>query len=329
MQPLNSIFKAILLFAVSILTADAPQWGHLFPSSPCLNAPCDPQQMFWKTEASVLAWQGREEGLEIALDDHSLVNLDFKWEPGFKIAVGADFPVRGWIAKVQWTYFHSESKKSISGNLTPIWVLPNSSPPFSYTSAKAAWTLFVNDVDIELGYQPFLSPAMALRWHFDIKVITVDQHFHVDYLNAADSAHTHISNQSIGAGPRVGFDSKWFLGKGFSLLAHFSGSLPLWHYRICRSDLDEVATGGIALNFRQRFWTFRSILEAALGFGWDTCLGCRSQFPFGLALAYELQYFPEQNMMSRLVNPGVLSQVFEPRGDLHLHGATFNLHFGF
>ncbi len=325
MRQLNSIFRNLLLIAASLLAADPCDYGQLYPSSPCLICP---NEMFWNTEMSVLAWQAREEGLEFALKNGSLVDVDFKWEPGFKVSFGADFPVRGWDAIIKWTHFHSESHESASDELIPIWVLPNT-PPASYTSAKGTWTLLVNGFDFELGYHPFLSPAMALRFHFDIKLETVDQHFHIDYLNGASSASTHMSNRSIGAGPRIGLDTKWVLGKGFSLLANFAGSLPLWHYRIQRNDLDEGLTGDITSNFRQRFWIFRALIETALGLGWDTCLGCRSQFPLGISAAYEFQYFPEQNMMGRLVNPGVLNLVFEPRGDLHLHGATFNLHFGF
>jgi len=225
----------------------------------------------------------------------------------------------------------------------PLWLHPSANifTQLLYGRAHGSWQLNLNEVDVELGYCPFLSPDLSLRFIAGVKVVSIDQHFHAAYsdgfsdgANTLISANTSINNDSMGTGPRFGFDSKWRVGSGFSLLASIVGSLPLYHYRINRTDSD-VGFNVIDLTktvdsfFKQAFWTFRPVLEASIGLGWDMCFGCRSQYPFGINASYEFQYLAEQNMMAMLVNPGMLPLTFEPRGDLHLHGATITFHFGY
>lgn len=295
--------------------------------------------MFWIADVSFLAWQAIEEGLEFALQNNALptpnsLNVngelaapDFKWDPAFKVNLGMIFSDRAWDTEFRWTYFHSSPDRTIHGTLIPIWAFPNAAP-FTFGTARGNLELNFNSLDVETGYHPFLTPAFSLRFLAGLKIATIHQTFFVHYSNgtAIEYANTTLTNRAIGCGPRLGFESKWRLGKGFSFLGSIAGSLPLWHFRVTRTDHDPNILQSLS---RERFWTFRSILETALGFGWDTCFGCRNQYPFGVNASYELQYYSEQNMMAMLVNPGLLSQTYMPRGDLILHGATFTFHFGF
>ena len=383
MRRLNLISSALLL--ANLLTADpcsapnccppgalnAPScsckqyegvFRKLFPSTPCLDCPCDPCSIIWTADVSVLAWQAIEEGLDFALENNplpissttnvngSLVGIDFNWEPAVKVNLGFEIPSRSWNANVRWTYFHTRSSHTAnletnvdSTGLLPLWAFPNANiaTQFLYGKAEGVWQLNLNAVDVEMGYSPFLSPALALRFIAGVKVVSLDQHFHVAYsegfsdgIDTLLSAKTTLNNEAMGTGPRIGFDSKWHVGKGFSLLGSIAGSLPLYHYRINRTDADlgfntTVLEKTVGSFFKQAFWTFRPVLETSIGLGWDTCFGCRSQYPFGFNASYEFQYLAEQNMMAMLVNPGVQNLAFEPRGDLHLHGATFTFHFGY
>lgn len=335
--------------------------GRLFSATPCIDQPAEPCGMLFIADVSLLAWQAIEEGLCFALKNDPLpipsnVNLngkliapDFSWEPAVKGTIGMIFSERAWDAEFRWTYFHSNSSRSInaaavanSAGLIPLWAFPNANraTQFLYGSAKGALEFDFNGFDIEMGYNPFLSPWLSCRFVAGLKVAQINQDFHVRYSDGFNdgtiqlvNANADLSNHAIGTGPRLGFESKWRLGEGISLLGSIAGSLPLWHFRVGRSDTDlnlDLGTNQlIDATFRERFWIFRSILETSLGFGWDTCFGCRCQYPFGIHASYEIQYYAEQNMMAMLVNPGLLSQAFKPRGDLVLHGATFTFHIGF
>lgn len=348
-----SVFFAAALFARD----PCCPVGTLFPAVPCIEQPCSPCGMFWTTDVSLLVWQAREEGLNFALKNEplpiaasvnvngDLVGVDFKWEPAVKVDFGTAFSTRAWDTQLRWTYFHTHSSRTLhadSASLMPLWAFPNAdiATQFLYGTARGTLELNFNAFDIEMGYHPFLSPALSIRFNTGLKVASINQDFTVIYSDGFNdgtaqlvTAQAALTNESIGAGPRIGFASKWRLRQGFSLLASLAGSLPLWHYRVTRTDTDRGINTGIPSTvdafIKERFWTFRSILETSLGLGWDTCFGCRRQFPFGVAANYELQYFAEQNMMAMLVNPGISNQVFHSRGDLHLHGATLTFHFGF
>lgn len=353
-------FFAATLFAATPSNPSDPSlfcYPSLFPAVPCVEPSCGPCGLFWTTDVSLLVWQAREEGLNFALKNEplpitaninvngDLVGVDFKWEPAVKIDVGATFAAQAWDTQLRWTYFHTHSSRTLhadSPSLIPLWAFPNANiaTQFLYGTARSAFELNFNAFDIEMGYHPFLSPALSIRFNAGLKVASIDQDFTVTYSNGFNenttqlvTAKAALTNKSIGAGPRISFDSKWRLSQGFALLTSLAGSLPLWHYRITRTDTDQGINGGtpnaIEAFTKERFWTFRSILEASLGLGWDTCFGCRHQFPVGVAAYYELQYFAEQNMMAMLVNPGISNQAFYPRGDLHFHGATLTFHFGF
>ncbi len=327
------------------------QYGTLFPAAPCIDSPCAPCGMFWTADVSLLAWQAIEEGLNFALQNEPLpivadvnvnghlVGIDFNWEPAARISFAAVFPSRAWDSQFRWTYFHTDSSgnaKDASTGLIPLWAFPNSAEQTLFSKAHGSLEINLNEFDIEMGYNPFLSPALSLRFTAGLKVAEIDQTFSMKYSEGIqnqttliETAHAKITNNAIGAGPRIGFESKWRVGSGFSLLGTIAGSLPLWHFRVNRTDADLAASGSTESFMKGRFWIFRAILETSLGLGWDTCFGCRCQYPFGVAANYEFQYLAEQNMMYRLVNPGLMSQVFQTRGDLHLHGATLNFHFGF
>ncbi len=335
--------------------------GKLFSATPCIQNPCSPCEIFFITDVSILAWQAIEAGLDFALENKPLplagnlnvnghlVGPDFGWEPAFKMNLGMLFAERAWDAGFRWTYFHGRSSKTVeraplpnSSGIIPLWAFPNAdvATQFLYGHASGQWGLNFNGFDIEMGYNPFLTPLLSFRFLAGLKVAQMNQEFHVRYSDGFNdgaiqlvSANADLTNKAIGAGPRLGFESKWLLGKGFFLQGSIAGSLPLWHYRVTRADADQNIRNGvlqtIQSSFRDRFWTFRSVLETALGFGWDTCFGCLCQYPFGLYASYEFQYYPEQNMMAMLVNPGLLSYAFMSRGDLIFHGVTTTFHFGF
>lgn len=337
------------------------QTGKLYSAVPCQS--CTPCSAVWTGGFSLLAWQAREEGLAFAFDnspeassasvniDGKLVDIDFNWEPAFKIDLGCLFPDRSWDFSSRWTYFYTHSTHTAhaspnadSTGLFPLWVLPsgNTAPLQLYGTARGSWQLHLNEIDLEMGYHPFLTPALSIRFDGGLKLLSADQRFRVDYSDGITAGGVHLvsaqavlHNKALGIGPRLGFDSKWRLGKGWSLIGNLAGSLPLCSFKIHRNDYDvsERLPAGTASFvdsfFKQSVWVFRPVLEAALGFGWDACFGCRKQYAFGLQANYELQYFWEQNLMGMLVNEAIIHQVFQPRGDLQLHGATLAFTFGY
>lgn len=337
---LRSHFKWLFWITpfTSILGAPIEE-GVLYSSFPCA-----PSTYAFSLDTTLLYWQAREDGLNFAFEnspnsvqantnvDGKFTQVDFKWEPAFKLKLGAEFPKRAWDFLIQWTYFHTNTtttKESAQGFL-PLWAFPKGTGvQTSFQEASSHWNLNFDTFDIEMGYAPKLSPFFSLRLIAGLKMLIIDQNYDVYYQNPTISEETKMTNNMVGAGSRIGFSSKWSINKGFSFITSMVGALPLWHYKVSRIDVDQNQEQTTNSFSKGRFWTFRPVIETLIGFSWDTCLGSKCQYPFGVSARYEFQYFLESNMLEMLVNPGITSLVYLPRGDLQMQGASLNFHFGF
>lgn len=339
----------------------------LYSAWPNACSPCPPIGWAGTFDVSFLYWQAQEDGLDFAVKNNptltpastlyanmngEFIGLNFHWEPALKVNANLIFP-NGWDLDARWTTYYSRSKHMTSytspnafttSGLYPLWVLPGSyaATPAVYGQARGLWNLHLNTLDLELGANTFLSPRLSLRFHGGLKAISIQQKYRVKYLNGISAggvqmlpSRAAMSNDCCGMGPRIGFNSKWYVRKGWSIAADLAGSLTLNRFKMKRSDSDRaVDTGGSPSflqdsSFRESVYAFRPNLETLLGFAWDTCYGCNCLYTFGFQAAYELQYYWEQNMLPQLVSTPLSFLDFPSRGDLHCHGLTATLRFGF
>lgn len=279
------------------------------------------------------------------------VGMKFDFAPGTRVNLGIDFP-KNWVMDFTWTYFYSHSAHgtsepvSLRGNgLFPLWLLPSAYliTPQVYSSAHGDWKIHFNTADWDLASSWFLTPKLSLRFNAGLKVLWINQDFSVKYANGPISAgnlqplsaHAQMSNKAFGVGPRIGFTTQWGLTKGWSILGKIAGALPLYEVRTERTDFDVTVNTSNSIasvaqsKFREKIYHYRPNLECMAGFSWDRCFGRRNQFAFGWDIAYEVQYFWEQNLMPLLVADPLLNMGFSSRGDLTLQGATFNFRFGY
>lgn len=344
---------------------DSKGFGTFYSAWPNVCYPCPPTGWGGSIDISYLYWQAQEDGLDFAVKNNPLltpsdnvyadmngrlIGLDFKWEPAFKINASLLFP-NGWDLDARWTCYynrssHSTASSAVVANTTsglyPLWALPQSyvATPTLFGRAVASWSLHFNTIDLELGANPFLTPRLSLRVHGGLKGIAILQKYHVKYMEGITiggitmlPSTSALKNNCYGLGPRVGFDSKWYLSKGWSIAADLAGSLTLNSFKMRRSDFDNAVGSENAFieesKYKERIYSFRPNLEGLLGFAWDKCYGYRRQFTLGFLAAYELQIYWEQNLMPQLVSQQVAFLDFPSRGDLHLHGLTATLRLGF
>lgn len=331
-----------------------------------MGGKCFPDSYGAALEMSFLIWEGREDGLDFALKNNPrltpasnlaadvngrLKGFHFAWEPAFKLNFEQAFS-NSWDFDMRWTYYYSRSTASdyattnaaTGSGLLPIWVLPQSdlASPNVFGKARGIWHLHLNTADLELGYLPFLTDKLSLRLHAGVKGISISQQFTVLYSNGINDgsitllpSKAALRNRCLGAGPRFGCNSEWRLKKGWSILADGAASFTLCVFNLKRKDFDQsILDNGLTLNeeqskFHESFYAFRPNLEGLLGIGWSSCYGCRKQFSFEFKGAYEVQYYWEQNMMRQMASEPISFSAFSMRGDLHCHGITTTLRFGF
>lgn len=329
------------------------------PSS-LLKEPCAGGR--FKTDATFLFWQASEDGLAFAASNQprfpsaintptdiaaNLVDLDFAWEPAFKILLGYHFANPDWDLNTRWTYFYSKSQRAIQRNLSdagaglfPLWIpqqaLLTAHP--TYGAAKGSLLLHFNTLDFELAYTGGVSKALYLKLHGGLKAILIDQELRVGYADGfSDGFSEQISSSAQaesncqGLGPRIGFGSKWLFPKGCSIIAEMAASFALSQIDTNREDNAIGAIDGeiqnISIKLYESFWVWRPLLEAKIGFQWSLCFGNNRMF--GLEAAYEVQHYWEQNMMTRYADDAVFYAVFNTRSNLILQGLSLTASLGY
>jgi hypothetical protein len=335
---------------------DLPQNATLCPVMPA-------HQWSGIAELSLLAWQAREEGLVFAVKNNpnsALVSDDlnvngilnaphFSWAPGLKLNFDVGF-TNTWDLDVRWTTYYSKSSNSLhattnsttGSGIFPIFYLPTAyaTTPTLFGKAHGIWQVHLNTGDIELGIAPRITPRLNLRFHGGLKYTSIFQHFSATYSNGLTEASITpltsrgaASLQYKGGGPRIGLQSDWKLSRGWSILANCAGTISLGQFQYNRDDSDAAVNGGTSYlqtaTFHESVYVFRPIFEILMGFNWAMTYGKRDQNSFNLDLAYEVQYYFSQNMISQLAAQQMAFDAFQSRADLHFHGVTLNFRFGF
>ena len=313
-----------------------------------------------KAELSLLAWQAREDGLVFAVKNNpdfpsdtvdmngTLSTPHFSWSPALKLNFDVGF-TNTWDLDLRWTSFYSKSTNSIhaettssGGGIYPIFYLPTAyiASPTVFGKARSVWQVHLNTVDIELGIQPQLTSKINLRLHGGLKAAWIFQHLSASYSEGitvggvtALPSRAAFEHQFTGGGPRIGVQSAWKLRQGWSLLASCAGALELGRFKSNREDSDNAVDSPTTYvrqsTFHEAVYVLRPVFEMLTGFGWDMTYGKRDQCAFGLQVAYEVQYYWAQNLMSQLATQQMSFTAFQSRGDLHFHGITLNFRFGF
>ena len=180
-------------------------------------------------DATFIYWQAYEDGLEFGLVENSSERespiifgetgpnggyaisgifkdkkLDFKWEPGFKVGIGAIFGERDqWDLFLNWTWLQSKASASFTGtqnsvaDLSPDVIL-SGAPVVGYNqyvvpswgsialggparSASSHWLLHYNTIDLELGRNFFLETNLTVRPHIGLRGAFIHQSIKANY----------------------------------------------------------------------------------------------------------------------------------------------------
>ncbi len=282
---------------------------------------------------------------------------DFAWRPGFKFDLGYDFAFDGWDLDSRWTYYRGESthlKKHIASQISPqglgvvpLWFYPFytvlSPNQIRFFHGRMSWRHYFNSIDLEIGRLSALSKQLPMHLFAGLKGAWMHQYYRIEYeqgttidailpgtpgtvpFSLLESTIT-FKNKTWGAGPRVGFDSKWKLRWGISLLAN--GALSLLYSKIetnrGQNDLNLNTSTSTVTPFHMHLQTsshqLKPVVEGKLGLDWETCICRRSMI--GFSIAYELQYWWAQNELRRNYSHVEPGGMFPERGDLQMHGLT-------
>ena len=332
---------------------EVPKTGGVF---------CDASFLIWQSKMWGFEFAGKstdptnEDSPSITLQEKAFVP-DFAWRPGFKVDVGYDFSFDGWGLDSRWTYYQGETthlKKHIDLQINPtgLGVVPLWFYPFytvlapneiRFFEGVMSWRHYFNSIDLEIGRLSSLSDRFTLHLFSGVKGAWMHQYCRVEYEKGSTieaivpgfsgtTSYTLLEsaiafkNKSYGGGPRFGFDSKWKMRWGFSLIANGAFSLLYSKGETHRDQNDlnlNTLTGELDpyhMYLKTDSHQLKPVVEAQLGLDWKALLYQRSSI--GFTIAYEMQYWWAQNELRRNYSHVEPGGTFPSRGDLQMHGLT-------
>lgn len=340
------------------MVSDATASRSQVPSANSTSTPAIGHRMFdphavknsndlW-VEGDLLFWQSNEDDLDFAVKSHSnstishghVEDLDFDWDWGFRLGLGYKLPYDKWDLFINYTYVHAQaSGRAHRGNgaIYPEWIAPftvsvPAGETLYATRAHAKWKANVNIADIELGRNCFVSKWLSVRPFISVRGLVIDQDYHVEYkggtaVAVGDEESVSIDNDFWGVGLRMGVDSLWGLGAGWSIYGNAAASLLSGHFDVFQSQkLEKIDIQQVRIS--NNVDNVVAAAELALGIQWDY-LFSKDRYHFGVKFGWEFNVFFDQNRMLRFVSdtsPGIINQSDE---DLSFQGLTLGFRFDF
>lgn len=346
------------LFADNIATADAPASPSDTPSNQKNGGDQTGRKVFdpaslkgdcrlW-IEGDLLYWQASQDDMAYAIKSHSTTSVthghveepDFHWDWGFRLGLGYRLPYDKWDLFLNYTYVHASADGSTSrknGAIYPEWEAPfgvtlSPGETLFATRAHAKWDANINIGDIELGRNCIIGKWLSIRPFVGVRTLFIDQDYHIDYkggtaVPVGDEDKVSIDNDFWGVGLRMGFDSLWGLGGGWSIYGNGAASLLSGHFdlhqheRLKEADVNKVRISDDVNNVVVA-------AELALGIQWDY-LFSKDRYHFGVKFGWEFNVFFDQNKMIRFVSDTSPGSIARNNGDLTFQGLTLGLRFDF
>lgn len=295
-------------------------------------------------DGAFIWWNGSEEGLELALSDPDgvalpidkghIINLDFKYKPGFKIALG----VRSqWDILANYTWFHFVDRISTSapnptppGSLYALQIHPGNVQSISVDRACEKWKVDLDMLDLEIANSYYVGTALSFRTFLGFKGLFLDQKLDANYRNelTTEMFQAKKKSSSWGLGPRIGVDTSWIVAGGLYFLGNIANSLLYTRYNISRKEQEAANSSQIAVQFKDTIRELRPISEFQVGIGYGVYSFCR-KFHLDICATYDFHLYWNQNVFRYFVSNVSEGTSFVENNDLFLHGLTLNIKLDF
>ena len=298
----------------------------------------------------LLVWQAHENGLALGIVSHSnsttnaiidgkVKNLDFEWDVGFRLGVGYNLPHDGWDVNLTWLRFYTDGHKNTHADDDEV-IYPKVSHPGDLIANNetceklhAHWDLHLNQLDLDLGREFFVSKWLTLRPHFGIRTDWIHQKFKVDYDDVAFSPHnesdveTENKDHWWAIGLNGGLDTQWGLGGGWSIYSNLGAAILYGFHKVSYEDEDEPATQ-FGIDADNSYHISHPVLDLQLGLRWDYMFS-HDRFHLGLQGGWEHHVYFSQNQFMFFTDDFNNGTFVTNQGDLTFQGWTLAARFDF
>jgi len=310
----------------------------------------DPQALkndwgVWVT-GDVLLWKASEDDLDFAVKSSSrtlvkgdVVNPHFEWDWGFRLGLGYELPHDQWDLFLNYTYIHGDAHKHVGAGAGAIFgsyaaffgITPLPTTVFE-DSAHAHWDMNLNMADLELGRNSIISKWLSIRPFIGIRGLVIQQDYNISYRGGSifpnDTQKVSMDNDFWGVGMRMGLDTLWGLGSGFSIFGNGAAALLSGTFDVHqRNHMEKQNINRINITDDDH-WNVVATAELALGVQWDHFF-CKDRYHFGVNLGWEFNAFFNQNRLMRFLSTQTPGAFTRSNGDLTFQGVTLGLRFDF
>ncbi|MBA3721855.1 MAG: hypothetical protein H0W88_05585 [Parachlamydiaceae bacterium] len=327
-------FKKIHMAVIALLMLmTGPVQADCINSSPCESNDCCSAFSCTKGFISVdlLYWRAFQNGLDSCFPietkdtvspDGTVISrfkgkgrdLNFKWDPGFRIGTGYEFSNCGWDVAAYWTHFHSRTNKHHNSE--------NSNH----------WKLNYDTIDLIVG-KKFGDSCFTWRPFIGIRAAKIEQKLNGGFANNFDSSGSFSSEfgsessfssdfgftstrnrqKFTGIGPIFGLEGSWNIGCGFSVYAGAAVGSLYGRYRVHTTSVDVFPFGADFCSISRHLHSCQIFTIGEVGISWLQYY-CGTEVTYKLGL--ECQRYFDHNRLGNY-------------GDLCLCGANFSAGLAF
>ena len=315
----------------------------------------------------LLVWNAHENGLPFAivnensghnLADSKVKNIHSEWDAGFRVGIGYNLPHDGWDLNLAWLRFNTDGEKKINAHSNRHVFSTRNQPREmnvfndSCQKAHSRWDLHLNQLDLDLGREFFVSKWLTLRPHFGVRSDWVHQKWESHFRNfqgfqfinpqintfPPNKLEIEYKDEWWGIGLEGGLDTQWGLGSGWSLFGNMTGAILYGFHDIDVEDEVSPAvtisgyftptSKGTFVDMDNTYRVSHPILDIMMGLRYDRMFS-NDQFHLGLQLGWEHHVYFSQNQFPVFVDDVNLGTIVSNQGDLTFQGWTLSARFDF
>ncbi|GAB4186788.1 MAG: hypothetical protein Tsb0015_04840 [Simkaniaceae bacterium] len=320
-------------------------------------------------QLSALYWHPKVGGTEFAYTDQDpqaqlpikgqVKDMDFDWSWGLKAQIGYNSSNDGWDFLLNYTWFDSHGSASTSaGRSDTVIPLRGTSSltadqigVFSFCQkAKSQFDFTFNAVDLEMGRHYFVSESLAFRPHIGVKSAWIDLEQITRYTGGrlvttstppgspsltglgVNSVHVKDDNDFWGLGPRVGVNTNWYVGNGYSLFGDAAAAMLYGRYEVHHRERYSANKDINRIHLQANRHGFVPTMQIMLGAEYDRYIN-NDRNHIRIRLGFESQYYWRANQMIKVdsidkgTNPAAKYDRYSE--DVSMHGLTLDVRVDF
>lgn len=305
--------------------------------------------LYWNAHENGLSYAIENEGSNLNLSDAEVKNIHGKWNWGFRVGVGYNLPHDGWDVSLTWLRFTDNGHKRVHAGrddfIFPVGTHP--ADPISTNStcekAHSHWRLNLNQLDLDLGREFFVSKWLTVRPHFGVRTNWIRQKWDSDYENFTptividppfpNEVDVELRDKWWGVGLEGGLDTQWGLGGGFSFFGNLTAAIIYGFHDFDNKEQDSPAftrslPNGKFVDLDNTYRISHPILDLMMGLRYDYMFS-DDRFHVGLQVGWEHHVYFSQNQFPVFVDDVNQGTFVRNQGDLTLQGWTFAARFDF